>query len=365
MIKGKQVVAADETRRGVLVPGQQRVGGEKTFAVDDDTKPIISLESNVGGVNIFASNVSPEGRVTADAGKAICFVNGVMWRKATGAGNTGWIDTSAVGTLSAADDNTGDRLYSEAGGGARTIAMPAAEVGKSYSISQKEDGTWTWTESYNPPPLDTFVDGWSEFSWLQMEAIMDSGTMHGALGFSNNDPVINGHTFEGANVPTNTAMSSAGYVGTNWELTRGGAAWRVGSASSSTGRGRASWPDGPDPFFGQRTEYNDLCVRSMRRHFLMRFNNLTPGNRYYIVVGTWGYCGISAFSFLKPYLPDQTPVGDALGFGADGPGLMFSKGIKRFGFEATDTELVISKFNIDTNGAYIACAFCVDLGPAP
>jgi hypothetical protein len=49
-----------------------------------------------GGATITTGSGSPEGAVTATPGSIYCRTSGTVWRKASGSGNTGWVDMGAA-----------------------------------------------------------------------------------------------------------------------------------------------------------------------------------------------------------------------------------------------------------------------------
>ncbi len=73
----------------------------QTFRLDGATG-VLTLKD--GGITIRTVTASPEGAVTANPGSYAFQTDGKVWRKASGAGNTGWVDTGlSSGVTSIAD----------------------------------------------------------------------------------------------------------------------------------------------------------------------------------------------------------------------------------------------------------------------
>jgi hypothetical protein len=84
-----------------FLQGELRVGA----VADDGSGAILQLTGKAnasggyqlaGGATITTGSGSPEGAVTATPGSIYCRTNGTVWRKASGSGNTGWVDMGAA-----------------------------------------------------------------------------------------------------------------------------------------------------------------------------------------------------------------------------------------------------------------------------
>jgi Gill-associated viral 3C-like peptidase len=117
LIKGKQVTPASVTSSGILTTAAQTVFGQKTFdSTAAQTTAVISHTNLVGTSRFYVVNASPEGAVTASIGSmAEDITSGNVWTKASGVGNTGWVQLSMLTTLLkaglAAAPTTEGRLY--------------------------------------------------------------------------------------------------------------------------------------------------------------------------------------------------------------------------------------------------------------
>ena len=212
-----------------------------------------------------------------------------------------------------------------------------------------------------PPPLDTFIDGWSFFAIDQIEDVITTGAVHAAVSFGPQTPTINGVPFDAVSADIgDTAIpnNAGGWSGTNWLVQRATFAPTPPTIGNNAGRTETTpFVDLPDPSFGGVAGLEDLCAASLRRNFYTTISNLTVGNRYYAawVYGTYPNALTNA-CVIEP------GTGDALQFSVDGVGAILEKGIRRFGWTAASTDQTFLKFGPDNNGAHCNALVIINEG---
>lgn len=171
-----------------------------------------SLEFGIGGPGITKHSGSPEGAVTAPIGSLVLRTDdGSIWKKVSGAGNTGWVDASSGSTsgypninyitnYGAESDVSGASAYADTAGSApidATGGSPTVTITRTTSSPQRGTASYLMTKDSVNRQGEGFsipftIDSADKAAMLQIGAdiIVGSGTFNAGSNTTDSDATV-------------------------------------------------------------------------------------------------------------------------------------------------------------------------------
>lgn len=172
-----------------------------------------TITFTAGGSGVYVGAASPEGAVTAPQGSLYLRTNGLVYRKATGSGNTGWVDMANLASLTSSVANSAIAMTDASGvpswttgvepiftGSGNPQGVVTADPGRLYRntatgrlyVNDGPAGNSTW-RLYAPGFLDLDIQAWQavnhnapEFTFTNTRAQLTGiGTVNATQSGSN------------------------------------------------------------------------------------------------------------------------------------------------------------------------------------